>query len=302
MAKRARSIPEQIELLAERGLAVPLPSHSDFAEREAEYHAAARLLIDNNYYRLSGYWRYFQVRPGAGDNRFTPEGSVAHIRSTYTFDGDLRHILSEGLSIFEVTFRSRLAYYMAMNMPVDGYLDSSSYLDRQDQNGNDLRDQLIIDINDEIRRSKEKFVAHHVARGEGVPIYAAVEVFSFGTLSKMYGLLDQQDVRTGVTKSLALPNAGFTATIVRSFVVLRNLCAHHSRLWHRVPEVPPPVLNKFKRAEPQLYQSASPWAWFVMLADLVDMLRKDTTFSSRLWAHIDSRPDLTEGYQYPRHT
>jgi abortive infection bacteriophage resistance protein len=135
-------------------------------------------------------------------------------------------------------------------------------------------------------------VAHHVAKGAVVPIWAAVEVFSFGTLSKMYGLLDQHDVRTKVNKSFGLPTAAFTAAVVRSFVVLRNLCADHSRLWHRVPEVPPPVLNKFKRAESQLYQSASPWAWFVMLANLIDTIRKDAAFSSRLWAHINSRPDL----------
>jgi abortive infection bacteriophage resistance protein len=302
MAKPARSIPEQIELLVERGLPIPLPSHDDYEEQKAEYHAAVHLLIDNNYYRLSGYWRYFQVRPGLGDNRFTAAATVAHIKSTYIFDSDLRCILMEGLSILEVTFRSRLAYYMAVAMPVDCYLDASSYLDKQDRYANVLRDLLIADIDDELRRSKEKFVAHHVAKDEGVPIWAAVEVFSFGTLSKMYGLLDQHDVRTMVNKSFGLPTTAFTAAVFRSFVVLRNQCAHHSRLWHRVPEVPPPVLNKFKRAEPQLYQSASPWAWFVMVADLVDTIRKDASFSSRLWAHLNSRPDLIEGYQYPRHT
>ena len=38
------------------------------------------------------------------------------------------------------------------------------------------------------------------------------------------------------------------------------------------------------------------------LADLVDTIRRDKTYSSKLWAHIDSRPDLRDGYQYPRHT
>ena len=129
-----------------------------------------------------------------------------------------------------------------------------------------------------------------------------MEVFSFGTLSKMYGLLDQHTVRTAVCKTFGFPHSGFTASLMRSMVVLRNICAHHSRVWHRVPDVPPPVLNKFKHVEPQLYQTASPWAWLVMLADLVDTIRRDKTYSSKLWAHIDSRPDLRDGYQYPRHT
>lgn len=302
MVKPALSIDKQIELLVQRGLPIPLPSHEDYEVRKAEYHAAVRLLIDNNYYRLSGYWRYFQVRPGHGDNRFTAAGTVAHIQSTYTFDHELRCILMEGLSTLEVTFRSRFAYYTAMYMPVDSYLDTGSYIGKRDRYGNVLRDHLIADIQGELARSKEKFVAHHTARNEAAPIWAAVEVFTFGTLSKMYGLLDQHDVRTKLSKSFGLPTTAFTAALMRSLVVLRNLCAHHSRIWHRVPDVPPPVLNKFKRAEPQLYQSASPWAWFVMVADLVDTIRKDQAYSSRLWTHINARPDLRDGYQYPRHT
>lgn len=301
MAKPPHSIEEQIELLVARGLPIPLAPHSTDEEGEAEYSKTVRFLVDNNYYRLSGYWRYFQVAPGRGDNRFSAGATFSHIKSTYTFDNELRCLLMEGLSILEVTFRSRLAYYMAMAMPIDGYLDPTSYFDNKGR-GKARIDSLIKDIRVEVGRSREKFVAHHDARGEGVPIWAAVEVFSFGTLSKMYGLLGHQGVRSQVSKSLGLPSPQFTATAIRSFVVLRNLCAHHSRLWHRVPEVPPPVLNKFKRAEPDLYRSASPWAWFVMLSDLVDEMRQDTAFSSRLWVHINSRPELLDGYKFPRHT
>ena len=83
MAKPALPIDKQIELLVQRGLPIPLPPDDDYEQRKAEYHAAVRLLIDNNYYRLSGYWRYFQVRPGHGDNRFTAGGTVAQITATY---------------------------------------------------------------------------------------------------------------------------------------------------------------------------------------------------------------------------
>lgn len=302
MGKPAISITEQIELLVGRGLAVPLPTDADWEERKAEYHVVARLLIDNNYYRLSGYWRYFQIAPGRGDNRFTPEGTVARIRSTYTFDHELRSLLMDGLSTLEVTFRSRLAYYIAEQLPTDCYLDPTSFIGDCDRDGRVMRDVLIADIGTELSRSRERFVAHHVGKGEAVPIWAVVEVLSFGTISKLYRLLADQAIRTSVSKTFALPNPRFTASLMRSFVVLRNLCAHHSRLWHRVPEVPPPVLNKFKNTDPQLYQTASPWAWFVMLADLVDQIRRDSVFSERLWEHIDSRPDLRDGYRYPRHS
>ena len=71
MVKPALAIKEQIELLVQRGLAVPLPSDPDCGERQSEYHAVMRLLVDNNYNRLSGYWRHFQANPGKGNNQFT---------------------------------------------------------------------------------------------------------------------------------------------------------------------------------------------------------------------------------------
>jgi abortive infection bacteriophage resistance protein len=145
MAKPALSIGYQIDLLVQRGLPVPLPADADFHERESEYRAVVRLLIDNNYYRLSGYWRYFQVNPGRGDNRFTATGTVAQIETVYTFDHGLRSILLEGLAALEVTFRSRFAYYAAANLPGDCYVDRTSFINRCGQNGRELRDVLIVD-------------------------------------------------------------------------------------------------------------------------------------------------------------
>lgn len=302
MSKPALPIARQIELLVERGLPVPLPTDESWETRKSEYHAVVRLLVDNNYYRLSGYWRYFQVRPGQGDNRFTAAASVAQIESVYRFDQDLRTLLIDGLSTLEVTFRSRLAYYLADQLAPDCYLDPASYTPGLGSAGRPLRDELIADIQKELSRSKERFVQHHQARGDAVPVWAVVETLSFGTVSKMYRLLAAASVRTAVSKSFSMPNPQFTASLMKSMVVLRNHCAHHGRLWNRVPEVPPPVLNKFKNADPQLFQTATPWAWFVMLSELVDVIRHNTVFSTQLSAHLDSRPDLRDGYQYPRHT
>lgn len=52
MVKAPLDISGQIALLRSRAL--PVDGHED---------RLLRLLIDNNYYRLSGYWRYFQHAP-----------------------------------------------------------------------------------------------------------------------------------------------------------------------------------------------------------------------------------------------
>jgi abortive infection bacteriophage resistance protein len=234
MAKSALTIPEQITLLGQRGLAVPRPSDPDWNDRQGEYLTLMRLLVDNNYYRLSGYWRHLQADPRKGDNRFVGALTVSDIRIAYDFDNRLRSLVSDGLSLLEVTFRSRFAHYMAINTAATAYRSRQSYI-HLESNGRQLRDSLIADIDAELDRSKERFVAHHRSNGTPVPVWAAIEVFSFGTVSKMYRLLDNHTVRTELSKSLGLADPTFTASVIRSFVVLRNICAHHGRLWNRIP-------------------------------------------------------------------
>ena len=56
-SKPAKTIDQMIALMSERGLVI-----TDEAELR-------QVLFDCNYYRLSGYFRSFQVNPAAGDNR-----------------------------------------------------------------------------------------------------------------------------------------------------------------------------------------------------------------------------------------
>lgn len=59
-SKPAKTIDQMIALMSERGLVI-----TDEAELR-------QVLFDCNYYRLSGYFRSFQVNPAAGDNRYRP--------------------------------------------------------------------------------------------------------------------------------------------------------------------------------------------------------------------------------------
>src|SRR5688572_22565817 len=103
MNKPALTISEQLSLLKERKLRYEPSESSELMS----------LLMSKGYYRLSGYWRYFQVAPQSGDNDFHPSITLDSITDVYEFDEVLRSILMEGLSVFEVAFRTRLAYYFA---------------------------------------------------------------------------------------------------------------------------------------------------------------------------------------------
>jgi len=293
VTKTPRSIVEQVALLRERGLPLAGPDE----------HRATRLLVDHNYYRLSGYWRYFQEAPHLGDNRFTATAALDEIEAVYEFDAILRSILLEGLAQFEVTFRSRFAYYLAMEQgPCTYELDTtyrSENVSRRDGTNEDLAKAVTRDIAKDLDRSREDYVKHHRDHALPIPVWVAVEALSFGTVSKMYRLLADDDVRYRVSRTFGLPNPDFLDSTAHSFVVLRNICAHHGRVWNRRPEVPPKVLNPLKTHGDRSIYHQTPWAWLVMLSHLVDAIRHDDRYSTMLWRHVDASPEFHEGLQHP---
>lgn len=279
------SVEDQVQRLRDNGLALTA----------AEAAEAVRFLQDHNYYRVSGYFRYFQVNPPAGNNRFTADASFAKIQAAYSFDRRLTEQLQSGLAEFEIVFRSQLAYLIAQSTGPGSYLDEGTYEDR-----NGARGVLLKSIDDELKRSTERFVQHHRDQGKSVPVWAAVEALSLGTTSKMYGLIKDAD---GVYKPLAARfgiSHRASRKIFRAMSVLRNVCAHHGRIWNRNHgidvEAPRPVWTEKDRS---IYKH-TPWAWAVTLGYLVDNVRGDDSYSQSFWDFIDDEPAwLCEGLTYP---
>ena len=100
------------------------------------------------------------------------------------------------------------------------------------------------DIEEEIRRNaKAPFVKNFQENYEGgnQPIYALVEVFSFGTLSKFYKNMKNPDKKV-VAKSFGVGYTYFESWL-ESISYVRNICAHYGRL-HNAKLSKTPILYK----------------------------------------------------------
>ena len=102
MVKRWLSYDEQVKLLQARGLTV-----TDTA-------SAAEFLSRVNYYRFSGYFRYWQADPMAGNNHFLDGSSFEVIQRLYEAEQDLVAVCDEVLHPIEVLLRIRFAYYLSL--------------------------------------------------------------------------------------------------------------------------------------------------------------------------------------------
>jgi abortive infection bacteriophage resistance protein len=283
------SVADQVALLVGRGLEL------GSGDREA----LARLLADNSYARLVPYWRPFQVDPARGDKTFRPGTTVAQIANIYQFDSRLRAAAARGLEVFEVTLRARLGEELAAAGLAYAYLDPTAYAPPA-RRGGDLRQDLVDAMGRELERTKEPFVARHAQAGQTPPSWAAMGVFTPGTVSKMYRLLADQAARARVARSFGYPDARFAANTFHSLTVLRNIAAHHSRLWHRADiQYAPPVLKRLQTDPDKRVYQRTPWAWLTVLADLVDQVRRDTRYSEALWRLATSRPEYIDGLKRP---
>ena len=76
-----------------------------------------------------------------------------------------------------------------------------------------------------------------------MPIWVAVEVLSFGTLSRMIQASGVSGVLDSIVATpLSMSRSNFPSQ-VRSFVYLRNRCSHFNRLWN-ISVSDAPALNR----------------------------------------------------------
>ncbi|ANS32649.1 hypothetical protein R1CP_40345 (plasmid) [Rhodococcus opacus] len=257
-----------------------------------------RVLYDAGYYRFSGYLRYFQKNPSNGNNDFRPGVKFDDVKRVYLFDDELRRWLFDGICILEVVFRARFAYEMATRMgdPVD-YLEAATY--RPGESVDNARGDLLRRIEDDIRQSKEPYIHKFTSAGSRVPVWAATEVLSFGTVSKMFELIADFEIVKAVSKSMKLP-ATKTAGTLQSLSVLRNICAHHGRVWNRAPKVAIPVKNHLMTDPDKSIYHRTPWAWIVVLSELVDSIKGNSDFSTEFFQFLAEYQDLYGGLKQPR--
>ena len=206
-----RSHAEQISLLSERGLVI--------RDRDA----ALRVLASMNYYRFTGYAIPFM----SDREHFRPGVAFDDVLSVCRFDSDLRDLFFEAIEAVELDFRARFAYRFAEMRGALGYRDSQNFTDAS------AHAKTLHRIEEEISRSKEICILHfksEYCEGE-IPIWAVVEVASFGTLAAFYNNL-QADVQNAISSDYGIRGDVF-GSYIKHLSILRNICAHHARLYDR---------------------------------------------------------------------
>lgn len=255
--------------------------------------ADRKLLISHlsgvGYYRLSGYWYIFKRQPvadadGKKDERFVEGTTFEQIWKLYTFDRQFRLIVLDAIERIEVYFRTQLAYELASHTGPFGFLDQAN-LPRFKQ---DEYTDFIQRCKDELRRSRDPFAIHfkdtYGDHHELPPYWILVNLMDFGTMLRLYKGASV-DIRNHIATSLSV-----TARVLESWLValntVRNICAHHGRLWNRGigtrPRIPSRPDNP-EWHEPYEVRSDSMFGILTILSYLLERTAPDTLWRDRLF-------------------
>ena len=210
--KKALAFKEQIKLLKNRGLII---------ENEEE---AISFLSKVNYYRFSGYSYLFRSK----EDKFLPDTTFDTIVSLYEFDRNLRLLVLDGIERIEIHIRTLVAYRLGHSLGAFGYCDSSHFKKKKEHK------EWLEKADEEKERSSEVFVKHYNQKyknEEHLPIWMVVEIISFGSLSRLYSSLKSND-RRKISENFKLHHKRL-ANWLYSLTSVRNISAHHGRIWNR---------------------------------------------------------------------
>lgn len=276
---------EQLVQLKERGLQVG-------SDKDALHY-----LSQLNYYRLAAYWLPFESDHST--HQFKSNTTFDQILNLYIFDRELRLLIMDAVERIEVSIRTQLAYTLSHKYGSHPHLNPAIFFDPVNYG------RAISKLDQEVKRSGEEFIKHLCRKYEErlPPIWAVVELMTIGQLSKWYDNIDSRQDRKAISDTYDIDEKN-----LRSFLhhlsTIRNLCAHHSRVWNRgfvftfsIPNKrPKELLSSFHhdgRLERKIYNTLT------MLAYMMDLICPGHHWKIRLHALISTHAVNLKAMGFP---
>ena len=213
------TVEEQIQNLCSLGLII----------EDIEY--AKIFLNDVSYFRLI---KAYSLGLKPKNDCYYPGITFSQIIQLYKFNCNLRHLLFEMIERVEVNLRCRISNYFSHKYGVLGYENPDFF------NNREYHASFLLEISNEINRNnKSPFVLNFRENYKDgmLPMYALIELFSFGMLSKFYKNMKSEDKKK-IASSYGI-SYKYLESWIESISYVRNICAHYGRLYNaKLPKSP----------------------------------------------------------------
>lgn len=287
------SVPDQRLLLESRGMTIP-----DIGKAE-EY------LRRIGYYRLSAYWYPFRQVEKLPDGTFQlgdtfKDGTeFKHATDLYAFDKALRLLVLDAIERIEISIRTEFALAIGRIDP-QAHRDAGNFNRRFHQiasgHTNSRYDGWLGKLDGKAANSKEEFAEHFRLKyaGQDMPVWIAVELLDFSPLS-----IALSQLRTAEQRMISASYGGIGFRLIQSWIRslcgIRNVSAHHARLWNK-PLIDQPALPRGSEAPELDHVASAPgtnrriYAALAATQMLLKQINPRTKWAERLKAHVGSFP------------
>lgn len=293
--KPALDLNQLLDRLADRGVAVP--------DRER----ALRYLRHIGYYRFSPYLIPFRSTSGR-EGVLRAGTQFDDILDLYVFDRRLRLLVLDALERVEVAIRSALTDHMSVTYD-DPFWYCSAHHFRDIHRHNGFLTMVSRMCDRQLSASPEtstgelnhtSALEHYLTnygQPELPPSWVMLETLSIGQLDGLVANLRRRADRTAVASAVGL-NEPLLASWLKSYVRVRNICAHHGRLWNVglgvYPQLPKSTTVRWLHDPTAI--SASParaqrlYPVLVSLQSILSAISPNTTWASKLSALLERHP------------
>lgn len=278
--KVALSLDAQVSLLRDRGLDFEDPDH------------VKRYLSSIGYYRFSAYWLPFEVPVVHGvrrNHQFVPGTTFNQVLAIYIFDRRLRLLVLEAIERVEIFLRAHWAQAMAEHDSPHAHMNSDNFKCPW------AHAARISHVGTQLKKNREKFVEHYIGKYDKPylpPIWAVVETLSMGGLSLWISETKSTAIKTKIARSLGLPTANLLEGVLHALTPVRNICAHHSRLWNRRLTLQLPYVKRLQHllqietVSGQQQPSRHLYNYVIVLVHIMDNINHGSSWKTRIRDHI----------------
>lgn len=279
--KEWKSLDDQLDILSQRGMQFDDPLE-------------ARAALERyGYYRLSGYFYPFR-KEGSGTiaDEFEDETHFSNIIKLYEFDRNLRLLALDALERIEVRLQTDIAHLLGQHDPCAHKIKTifdGRFVSRKLRSGETRFEEWQTRFEGLINRSaNKKFVQHNLEKYGEMPIWVAILIWDFGTLSHLFAGMKNSD-QTKIAAKYGLPSGKYLKEWIRSFSYIRNISAHQERLWNNsisdISSVPPHFL-KLKRLN-----AHRPFLYFCLMRKMLNIISPNSNWSDQFINLIESFPE-----------
>lgn len=254
-----------------------------------------RWLETVGYYRLSAYWLPYELPAMSGQTRskaFPAGMHFSDIVDIYVFDRKLRLLVMEAIDRFEIAVRARWTNRLAVAHGSHAHMDATNFLDGFEHA------RMFAKVVQVTANSSEVFIEHYRQKYTDPflpPLWQITELMTLGEISMWVKATKDNRIKDAVARDLGLPNKETLEGTLQLLAYVRNICAHHSRLWNRKTVKRAPNIRSFRVdmdvevTGNQHQPRNSIYNVLVILSRTLRHQSPDTTFPQRASNLVESR-------------